>query len=167
MQNSNADNLRGAMQTSLVLTELQHSNMQLRMVQILLSLSMMFDLFDPATFILTVPTSITARVAVLAYSADMVAYSFIALGLLMAPYALMLAFFPDCQARRDITKLACFALLGASLQWLFLAYLSRNLDIEAITGVWIRTSAGALGYALVLALSLNAEHARHYFGCEK
>lgn len=162
-----SERLRSVMHTSLVLTELQHSQMQLRLITVLLSLSMMFDLLDPATFILTVPTSITARVAMLAYSAELVAYSFIALGALLAPYAAMHAFFPNHPARRGITQLACFALLGASLQWMFLAYLSRNLDIEAVTGVWLRTAMGALGYSMVLAVGLNAEHARHYFDCHK
>jgi len=164
---SPADNLRAAMKTSIVLTELQHNQVQLRMLQILLSLSMMFDMFDPATFILTEPSSIIHRVSALAYSPELLAYIFVMLGVLLAPYALMQIFCPCHARRRGITQLACLALAVASLQWMYMAYLSRDLDIESITGVWIRTGLGALGYSLVLALTLNAERARQIFDCKK
>jgi len=53
------------------------------------------------------------------------------------------------------------------LQWMYLAYLSLALDIGAITFIWIKTAIGALGYSLIMALSLNAERARQYFDCHQ
>jgi len=162
-----ADRLRGVMQTSIVLTELQHNQVQVRLVQILLSMTMVFAALDPAALILGAHTSLTHQVALLAYSPTLLAYSFVALAVLMLPHALMQAFCPAHPWRRGITQLACFALLLASLQWMYLAYLSLALDIGAITFIWIKTAIGALGYSLIMALSLNAERARQYFDCHQ
>lgn len=155
-----SDKLSEVMRASVSLTELQHTRLHLRAAHVLLAATMMFDMFDPATYILTAPISMMYRIASLSGSPEMVAWSFVALGLLMAPYLFMQIFCSDCRGRREITKLACFALLGAGLQWVFLAWLSRNLDYEAVTGVLFRTGIGAVAYSLTLAYALNAEAAQ-------
>lgn len=146
---------------SKVATELQHAEVQLRVVTFLLASSMLFDLLDPALFIFTVPTSLIYRIAHLVHAPEAVGMVYAVLGALLLPYLVMQAVCPHCPGRRAVTRLACFTLLLAALLWFFLAWMARDLDLGGpVAGVYLRTGLGACGFSFALALSLNAEQAR-------
>lgn len=140
--------------------ELRHTQLHVRILSFLLSCSMLFDLLDPALFILTVPTSIVHKIANLVQAPEVLGATFIILAVFLLPFLLMQIFCPNCPARRDVTRLACFGLLAAGVLWMFLAWMTRNMDIGPVTGVYLRTGLGAFGFSFCLALSLNSEQAR-------
>lgn len=143
-----------------VLTELQHAEVQLRIVTFLLACSMLFDLLDPALFIFTVPSSLIHRIANMVHEPYAIGWAYAGLGALLVPYLVMQAVCPNCPERRSVTKLACFSLMTAAVLWFFMAWMARDLDIGPVVGVYLRTGLGALGFSLALALSLNAEQVR-------
>jgi hypothetical protein len=155
-----AETLRAHMRTSIVGTELQHTQVQLRLVCILLAGSMFFDMVDPAMLILGVPSSVVARVAGMTHQPVLVAWLLLASAGLMLPFALLHVFHPGHPGRRDVTRAACLGLVGGGLLWIFLGYTARNTDFPYVVGVFLRTGAGAFLFALALAISLNSELAR-------
>lgn len=155
-----AEVLRANMKVSIIGTELQHQEVQLRIVAVLLSGMMLFNFLDPAIFILNVPSSIIARVAMMTGEGSCVAWGFIGLSLMIVPYVVMNLFFPRHGCRRDCTKVACLGLAGAGLLWFLLAWASKSTDFPYVVGVYVRSGAGALAFAMTLALSLNNELAR-------
>jgi hypothetical protein len=145
-------------------SEIAGARVQLRILQIMLSLAMLFDAYEPAILILQVPESMMHKVAVMGGNQELIATMFILAGLAMLPHALMHVFFPQATARRQITKMACLGLALMSISWALMAWLSHNIDAPALTGVMVRQSIGAIGYALALALALNTELAQRHLG---
>lgn len=155
-----AEDLRRTLKTSIVRTELQHAQVQLRLVASLLACTLFFEMVDPAMMILQVPTSVLSRVAVMTHQPELLAGLFLACAVAVLPYAVMQLLCPDHPRRRDLTKLACAALAGAGLLWICMAYTARLTDFPYVVGVFLRTGVGAFLFALTLALSLNCELAR-------
>lgn len=148
-------------------SELAGAQVQLRILQIMLSLAMLFDAYEPAILILQVPESMMHKVAIMGGNQALIATMFILAGLAMLPHALIHVFCPECTARRQITKIACVGLALMSISWALMAWLSHNIDAPALTGVMIRQSMGAMGYALALALALNTELAQRHLGVQQ
>lgn len=156
-----ATNLGFSLRLSIVLTELQHTNVQLRFVAALLAAAMIRDLADPAILLLTGTETLLFRVAA-STSLGPVAtgWLFAALAVLLLPF-LLVQIWHRRSLCRLVTKLAVLVLALTSLLWIFLAWRCTHLDLGATTQVLIALQGvGALLFALALALSLNAEQLR-------
>ncbi len=140
--------------------ELVHFRAECRFVSVLLALSMIFNMVEPALLIFQAPNTAVARIASMTQHPDWVAVFFLQAAVLLVPHVWVHAFRPTSHARRWATKLACFALCVSSALWLLLAYLSRNVDIAVITVLFLRNSGGAVIFALALGISLNNEQLR-------
>lgn len=140
--------------------ELVHFRAECRFISVLLALSMMFNMVEPAVLIFNTPDTMVTRTAYLTSHPDWIALFFVQAAMLLVPHVWVQAFRPNSRARRWTTKLACFALCVGSALWLLLAYLSATFDIAVITGLFLRNSGGAVTFALALAISLNNEQLR-------
>jgi len=140
--------------------ELLHFRAECRFISVLLSLSMILNMVEPAILIFQAPYPMVARTASLTIRPDWIALFFVQACVLLIPYVWVQAFRPDSRARRWVTKLACFGLCVGSALWLLLAYLSTRFEIAVVTGLFLRNSGGAVTFALALAISLNNEQLR-------
>ena len=99
--------------------------------------------------------SMIGRIARLSSSPDAFACVWMALAVLVVPYLLMQA--TDCgrahQAR--ITRLACWAILASGVFWVYLGYLSKNLDYSYVTKIFLFHGLTCIAMAATLANSLN------------
>lgn len=157
---STAEHLRRVMRESIVLTELQHMTLMLRLMTALLAGAMLADLIDPALLLMHTPESLVFRAATATkMGPQALALLFLALAVLLAPFfALQLGML--AARRRGITQLACLSLALTGVVWAFLAWRAVPLDLGAAPVVFARHGAAALLFALVLAWSLNAEQVR-------
>lgn len=158
--------LKDVMRTSILMTELQHAAVQLRLVAVLLATSMLFDMLAPALLLLAGADSIVLRAAAgTSLHAYGVGALFVALAVAMLPYlALQLGAWP--RARRGLTKFTCLALALSGVLWAFLAWRCAHMDIGAAASlVFTRNALGALTFSVALAFSLNAEQLRTLLDC--
>lgn len=137
-------------------TELHNIQLTLRVIHILIGCTIMFHMFNYAVYIFTRDT-ILFRIATLSRSPELVALVFVLLAFLTVPYLLMQMFGLCGETMRAITRLACFSILAAGMQWVFLGWLSRNLDYDIITGELFRMGICTIIYSLILAHGLNSE----------
>lgn len=131
-----------------------------RLLSVLLSASLIFNMIDPALLILNEEGSLVALVARMTHRPALVAGLFIVMAGLAAPYVLMQVFNPTVRYRRRVVRLACLALCLGGVVWVLLGYLSRNLDYATITGIFLRNGVGNIALAAVLANSINNEQKR-------
>jgi hypothetical protein len=159
----NTEQLRTTLQTSMVMTELSHTRIQVRVIKALLLSSMFFQLTDPAVYILTVETSFYHRLAIALGHPPVLAAAFIVPALALLPH-LVAQIYPAFLTTRVTAKIACFGLFAAGAQWIFISSYIWNWDVVSIAGVFLRLGAGCIIFSLSIALSLNAELARKYMG---
>jgi len=158
-----ASDLRWTMRLSVATTELQHAQVQLRLIAALLAGSMLFDLVDPALLLLAQAESLVTRAAAgSALGAQGLGLLFAVLAAELVPFLTLQLGWCTAQ-RRDVTKATCLVLAAVGLTWLFLAWRCTHLGLGATAQiVFVRNGAGALIFALALGLSLNAELLRSY-----
>lgn len=140
--------------------ELKHYRQECRFASVLLGLAMFFAMLEPSVLIFYAPETLVARVAGLTHRADWIALFFLQCAALKLPHLWLQIFHPKSRHLRLFSKLACFALCVASAMWMLLAYLSRNMDVFAVTLVFARNSLGAVAFALAIAISLNNQQLR-------
>lgn len=100
------------------------------------------------------------RIALLSSSAVVFAYVWMALALLVAPYLFVQITGRFAIYRATATRLACWAVLGSGVLWVYLAYLSKNLDYGSVTWVLVLHGLTCIAMAGILACSLNAAQRR-------
>ncbi|MEO8391232.1 hypothetical protein [Polaromonas sp.] len=154
-------------QTDLTQVDLEHPRHALRdalldgrLLSVLLSCSLIFNMVDPALLILKEPASLVSHIARITHSPVAIAATFLLMAALAAPFMVMQTFAPKTRHRRRVIRLGCLALCCGGLLWVFLAYLSRNLDYATVTGIFIRNGAWNIALAAVLANSINNEQKR-------
>lgn len=157
---NSADLLKANMRASIIGTEMQHQEIQHRIVSVLLAGMMLFDFIDPAVLILSVPSSVIGRIGHMTQEANFIAFSFLTLASLLLPYVFMTVFCPRHPMRRDCTRVACLALAGAGVLWFLMAWTARNTEFPYVMSIFLRSGLGAMLFSLSLALSLNNELAR-------
>jgi hypothetical protein len=141
--------------------QLQHFKAECRFSNFLLALTMLsILLLSPAVLSFWVPAGVISRVMVLTRHPNWVATAFIQLSILLAPYMIMQAIAPEFEHRRKVVKVACFALSAGSVLWMYLAYVSRNLDMPAVGWIFYLDASLLLAFALGLALQLNHQQQR-------
>lgn len=138
-------------------SELQRSRIGVRLMSSLLALDLAKSFINPALWILGESTSVISTVAKLATWADALGVVFIVSALMVAPYIVMQITMPDCPYRLFLTRCACNGLILGGVLWAYMAYLSRNLDYDTATIVFLTNSLFPIAMAGLLAYSINAE----------
>ena len=126
-----------------------------RSLSVLVSFQIMAAFITPALWVLYEESSIISKVATLATSSTALAILWLVSALAVLPFVIMQAFLPVCRFRRIITKTANFGMIGGGLAWVFMAFLSRNLDYNFATWNFLFSAATAFAMAAILANSLN------------
>ena len=120
----------------------------------LVAIDLAKNVISPALWIYGESTSVIGTVARLATWPEGLAAVFIISALLIIPYIAMQLFNPDIPSRDTWTRLACQGLILGGVLWVYMAYLSRNLDYDVVTplfafnGVMSIVMAGILGYGI-------------------
>ncbi len=99
--------------------------------------------------------SITGKVARLSSYPQAIAIVWMLLALLVLPYFLNQVCNCLHDYQRQVVRLACRAVLAGGVIWVYLAWLSRNLDFQYITLIFVINGLSAVGMAAVLAHKLN------------
>ena len=126
-----------------------------RMLSILIAFEIIMDFISPALWILTEHTSIIGTVARLASSSGSLAIAWLLSTALVAPFIVMQLIFPESIYRTAIIKSAVYGLILGTLIWVFMAFLSRNLDYRFVFWLFLFNSFGSFGMAALLANSIN------------
>lgn len=125
----------------------------------LLAADIMKGMLSAGFWILTGGTMIS-RVAGMSSHPSILALFWMVLALLIIPYFAMQVFGVWTQHRRSIIRLACRAILASGVLWAYLAFLSKNIDIYGVTGVFILHSFTCVLMSALLASSINTAQGR-------
>ena len=140
-----------------LIAELHRSQLGVRMLSVLLALDIAKNFVSPAMWILGESRSVVGIVARLATWPDMLAVTWIAAAVLVAPYIAMQTFFPRVRYQRAITRMACNGVCLGGIVWMYMAYISRNLDYGIATWLFVLNSVASVALGGVLAFGLNSE----------
>ena len=143
--------------------ELDAARLAARLMSVLLALDIAKNFISPALWILGEDRSVIGTTARLASNPHAMALVWLAASAMVAPYVLVQLFAPDCGGKRLATKWACRGVCLGGVLWIYLAYLSKNLDYEIATGLFIFNGVSSVALGAVLAFGLNndqlqAEH---------
>ena len=136
-------------------TNLRRLYATIRSLSVLVSFQIMTDFISPALWVLYEPTSVISKVATLASSPTALAVVWIASALAVFPFMVMQVFMPTCRYRRVVMKMANFGMIGGALVWVFMSFLSRNLDYEFAVWNFLFNAITSLAMAAIIANSLN------------
>lgn len=128
-----------------------------RVMAVLLALDIARDFVTPALWIVGETTSVISTTARLATFPELLALAWLLAALMVAPYILMQLFAPDCRWRRKIIKVGCNGVCLGGVMWVYLAYLSKNLDYGIATSTFIGNGISSVALGAVLAWGLNKE----------
>lgn len=101
------------------------------------------------------PESMMGRIARLSSAPETFAYVWMTLALLVVPYLVLQATGYGQAHRERITRLACWAILTSGVFWVYLGYISKNLDYDYITEIFLFHGATCIAMAAILANGLN------------
>ncbi|HYW57664.1 MAG TPA: hypothetical protein VE934_11930 [Polaromonas sp.] len=146
--------------------ELAHFRFECRMLSTLLAVAVMFNMIDPALLVLNEPRALVAMVAKLTGNPRVLAVAFLFLALLVVPYVLMQLVCPQSTRHRGIVKIACLGMCVGGVLWIYLAFLSRNLDYETLTSIYARNGAWSICVGALLAFHLNNKQRRALEGAQ-
>lgn len=109
--------------------------------------------------------SMMGRISRLSSAPETFAYLWMLLALLVVPYlVLQVTGYGKCNAR-NIARLACWAILCSGVFWSYMGFLSKNLDYDGTTLIFLFHGATCVAMAAILAHGLNATHPVH--SCEE
>jgi len=104
------------------------------------------------------PGSMIGKIASLSSSPEIFAYLWMSLALLVLPYMAMQVVGRAHPQQRNVTRLACWAILTSGVFWVYLAFLSRGLDFGSITEIFLFNGSTCVATAALLAYSLNTHN---------
>lgn len=133
--------------------------MESHLLGALLAVDLMKSMLTAGMWIFNDDTMMS-KVASLSRYPDAMAYLWITLVIGVLPYFFMQAFGLWHAWRRPITRLACRAILVSGVLWAFLAYLSRNIDSDNITIIFVLNSMTFIAMSAILASSINTAQDR-------
>jgi len=99
------------------------------------------------------PMSVMGRIAQLSTYPEIMGVLWAFIGTLVLPYLLMQLFNVADQHRAKFTKLACRAILASGVIWFYLGYLSKGLDYQYVTVIFILSGMTCIATATILAKS--------------
>lgn len=137
--------------------ELESSRLAVRLLSILLALDIAKNFVTPALWILGENSSVISTTARLSSNPEALALVWLAASLMVCPYVLVQLLAPKCALKRLATKWACRGVCLGGVVWVYLAYLSKNLDYEIATGLFIFNGLSSVALGAVLAFGLNNE----------
>ena len=129
----------------------------IRGLSVLAAMQIMAGFISPAMWILFGHTSVVSNVASLSSSARAMAIAWLICALAIAPFVVMQVFESSFSHRRVIIKLSNLGMMGGCMVWVFMAFLSRNLDYEFAIWNFLFNGVAALGMAALMANTLNNE----------
>lgn len=138
-------------------SELHRSRIGVRLMSALLALDLAKNFISPALWIYGESTSVIGTVARLATWPQALAVLFAASAVMVGPYILMQLFCPNCTNRMRWTRCACRGLRLGGVLWFFMAYLSRDLDYEVATSVFVLNCVFSVAMAAILGYGINLE----------
>lgn len=138
-------------------SELARARLGVRLLSVLLALDIAKNFISPALWILGENSSVVSTTARLASHPEVLALLWLLAALMVAPYVLVQLVAPECRAKRMATQLASRGVCLGGVLWVYLAYLSRNLDYDIATGLFILNGLGSVGLGAVLAYGLNSD----------
>lgn len=104
--------------------------------------------------------SVVGKVARLSTHPYALAIFWMSLALLVVPYLLSQFFNLWENHRHELSRYTCWAVMAGGVVWVYLAYLSRNMDYAHVTNIFLVNGATCIGLAAVLAYGLNREQQR-------
>ena len=144
----------------MTLQEADHFKCEARFLAGLLAADLGFGLAQLGLLILHEDRSIVSLVARLAGHPGMLASAFLVLAVLLLPYLAIQIFSPSPKTRLTVVRLTVHALCAAGVLRIYFAWLSRNLDADTVTGVFLMNGGWCIAMAAVLAYSINNKQKR-------
>lgn len=128
---------------------------QNRLSTALLAGSLVFDMVAGALWIIS-DQSVTGRVAQLSSYPKAMAAAWLLLAVLTVPYMVMQTCAVWAGHKIKFIELACFATFFSGAFWVFLGYLSKNLDYQYVTTIFVINGLINVATSTILAYGLNA-----------
>lgn len=138
-------------------SELEVARLASRLLSVLLALDIAKNFISPALWILGENSSVISTTARLASNPHALAVVWFLASLMVAPYVLVQLFAPLCSFKRLATKWACRGVCLGGVIWVYLAYLSKNLDYDIATTLFIFNGVSSVALGAVLAFGLNSD----------
>ena len=138
---------------------LNDQTLEAQLLGALLAVDLMKSMLTAGLWIFNDATMMSKIASLSAYP-DAMAYAWMALTVGVIPYFGMQAFGFWHAQRRQITRLACRVILASGVLWMFLAYLSKNVDSEHVTIIFILNSITFIAMSAILASSINTAQER-------
>lgn len=123
----------------------------------LLALDLAKNFVSPAMWILGETSSIVSTVAATATYPWTLAALFFTAASMAVPYIVMQLVLPGCHLRTRFTQWACKGMSLGGVIWFFMAYLSRNLDYDVATSVFLLNGVFSISMAGILGYGINLE----------
>jgi len=136
---------------------LRRSELGVRLMSAMLALDLAKNFVSPAMWIYGESRSVIGTVARLATWPDGLALVFCLAAAMVVPYILMQLFKPNIASRNVWTQWACRGLLMGGVIWMYMAYLSRDLDYEVVTSLFTFNGAMSLVMAGILGYGINQD----------
>lgn len=140
-----------------MIDELTRSRIGVRMLSVLLALDLAKNFVSPALWIMGETSSVVSNVSRLATWPDALAGVFIVAAVLVAPYIVMQLICPMCERKTQYTQWACRGMLIGGVLWFYMAYLSRNLDYDVATSLFVINGVFSMAMAAILGYGINLE----------
>ena len=128
-----------------------------RSLSVLVAFELMMDFVSPALWVLTESASVLGTVARLSSSPTALAVCWLLAAALVLPFTVMQIGWPDFVYRRAVIKTATHGLILGAVVWVFMAFLSRNLDYRFAVGNFLFNGLASLALAALMAYGLNNE----------
>ena len=136
-------------------TALENAKLTSRLLAAVLAFELGKDMLTNGLWMLQ-PESMMGRIAKLSSSAETFAFLWMTLAILVAPYLALQATGKGQSHCTQTTRLACWAVLTSGVFWIYLGYLSKNLDYAYITNIFMVHGITCVAFAGILASGLNA-----------
>lgn len=140
--------------------ELTHFKRECRLLSVLLISDLIFQMLQTAALIFSSGYSQSSSIAALSGFPSLIAVAFITCALLVLPYLFVQAFKPFSPCRKYVVKTACAALCVSGVLQVYMAFLSRVLDLDTVTWIFVRNGVWTIALAAILAYGLNNKQIR-------
>ena len=144
------------------MTALANAHLGSRLLGAVLAFELAKDMITSGLWMLQ-SDSMIGRIARLSSSPVTFAYLWMLLAVLVVPYLVLQVTGYGRTHKTQITRLACWAILCSGVFWIYLGYISKNLDYDYITEIFLFHGATCVAMAAILANGLNSAQ-RHREG---
>jgi len=132
-----------------------------RLMSALLAIDLAKNFISPAMWIYGESRSVIGTVARLATWPDGLALIFCVSAAVVVPYIIVQLFNPNSPSRNMWAQWACRGLIMGGVLWIYMSYLSRNLDYAVVTSLFSFNGAMSLVMAGILGYSINQDQIKN------